>query len=78
MATTRFPGALETTPFPAPGVAAGIQRAVEVARGIGSRGADASRRHGTRESVAIVDRTFHARRLHVVRRDTLRGPARAV
>ena len=73
MATTPLHNAFDTTAlFPAPGVAAGIQRAIAVAREARRRPAEATRRGDVRGARGIVDRTFRARRLHAVRRDALR------
>ena len=73
MATTLLPAASSATTFPAPGVAAGIQHAVAVAWATGPRPADAAGRDGVGHR---IDRTFVARRLHVVRRESLRRAAR--
>ena len=78
MPTTRLPASLDTTPFPAPGVATGIQRAIAAARVIPSPRAGAAPIDEARGAGRVVDRTFAARRLHVVRRSAPRGPAGAV
>jgi hypothetical protein len=78
MATTRLPAPLEATPFPAPGVAAGVQRAIAAARVIPPRSAGIPPLDGARGAGRVVDRTFAARRLHAVRRSALRGPSGAV
>jgi len=75
MATTLLPAASTATTFPAPGVATGIQRAVAAAWTTGQRLDGAARPD---DDGRIVDRTFIARRLHVVRRDSLRRAAGAV
>jgi len=69
--------------FPARGVAAGIQRAVAAARGTGYRLAGAAYVDRAGRGAHVVDRTFQARRLHIVRRESLRrvegasGPSRS-
>jgi hypothetical protein len=75
MATTLLPAASTARTFPAPGVAAGIERAVATAWATCLRLDGAARRD---DDGRIVDRTFVARRLHVVRRDSLHRAARAV
>jgi hypothetical protein len=72
MATTLLHGAAESTTFPAPGVAAGLQYAIAAAHEMRPRPDDVSRLGDVEGSRGIVDRTFRARRLHVVRRDALR------
>jgi hypothetical protein len=74
MATTPFRAASDATTFPAPVVMAGMQRAIAAAWQTGRRRAISARPDGVRRS---VDRTFVARRLHVVRRDALRRLPRA-
>jgi hypothetical protein len=71
MTTTLLPDALEARHFPTLGVAAGLQRAIAAARVIPSRPADVARLDGAGRGRSIVDQTFRARRLHVVRRDAL-------
>ena len=71
MATALLHGAAELTTFPGPGVASGLQRAIAAARETRPRPDDASRLGDVEQSREIVDRTFRARRLHVVRRDAL-------
>jgi len=72
MTTKRLDGAFEATTFPAPGVAAGLQRAISAARKMRPRPAGAARLDDAAGTRVVVDRTFRARRLHAVRRDALR------
>jgi hypothetical protein len=61
-------------------LAAAIQRAVALAWGRGSRVLDTTRREGlgTLDGTGyVVDQTFAARRLHIVRRESLGRVARA-
>jgi hypothetical protein len=62
--------------FPARGVATGIQRAVAAARETGYRLAGADHLEGVEGAGHNVDRTFPARRRHIVRREALRRAAR--
>ena len=75
MATILFPAASDARAFPSPGVMAGIHRAMVAARDRRPRLTDLDRTDRTGRG---VDRTFVARRLHVVRRDLLARVARAV
>jgi len=74
MATTPFLAASDATTFPAPVVMAGMQRAIVAAWQTGPCRPNPGRSGGVRRP---VDRTFIARRLHVVRRDALRRRPRA-
>jgi hypothetical protein len=75
MAITLLPAASSAIPFPAPGVAAGIRHAIAaVARETRPGPVEAPHLDGEDRS---VNHTFVARRLHIVRRDVFRRPARA-